>query len=93
MSKRGKEYSDYVQNTQEDDRQYKDMNLEKKVSDSIFKDPNARQRMTAFGKSKIDNGKLKKLISSKYDIIISDNSAQIMATLGRFKRGRFSSGK
>lgn len=93
MSKRGKEYSDYVQNSQEDDRLFKDMNLEKRVSEFIYKDPNAKQRMTAFSKSKIDNGKLRKLIQNKYDIIISENSAQIMATLGEIYQARYLSEK
>lgn len=86
MSKRGKEFSDYVQNSQKKNRSLKDETLEKKVTDIIFRDEKAKQRLTAFRKSKIEDAKLKKLIQNKYDIIISENSAQIMATLGSLTR-------
>lgn len=90
MSKRGKDLSDFVQNSQKKNLVFKDEPLEKKVMLMCYKDPKARDRYLAFKKSKIEDGKLKKLIQNKYDIIISDNSAQIMATLGGSDQARSS---
>ena len=89
MSKRGKQFSDYVQNSQKKNRSFKDEVLEKKVTNISFQNEKSKQRLASFRKSKIDDGKLRKFVQNKYDIIISENSAQIMATLGRNNQEKY----
>ena len=83
MSKRGQEYNNYNSGGKKKSQQLRDERFDKEVLDAISKDEMTKKRFLIFKKSKIDDGKLKKFVENKYDIIISEKSARILSTLGK----------
>jgi len=58
-----------------------DVQLGKRASDALSKDPEVNARYTSFKESKVDSNKLKKFIFNKYDLTISDVSSTIIAAM------------
>ena len=58
-----------------------DVQLGKRASDTLSKDPELNARYTSFKESKVDSNKLKKFIFNKYDLTISDVSSTIIAAM------------
>lgn len=58
-----------------------DVQLGKRASDTLLKDPDVNARYTSFKESKVDSNKLKKFIFNKYDLTISDVSSTIIAAM------------
>lgn len=58
-----------------------DVQLGKRASDTLLKDPEVNARYMSFKESKVDSNKLKKFIFNKYDLTISDVSSTIIAAM------------
>lgn len=58
-----------------------DVQLGKRASDMLSKDPELNARYMSFKESKVDSNKLKKFINNKYDLTISDVSSTIIAAM------------
>ena len=80
MSKRGQEYNGIIKNQKE--RKLQDEKMITEANVQFQKNGGVIERYTKFQTSKIDDNKLKKMVQNKYDIIISEDSALILAILG-----------
>lgn len=58
-----------------------DVQLGKRTSEMLQKDPEVNARYLSFKESKVDSNKLKKFIFNKYDLTISDVSSTIIAAM------------
>ena len=84
MSRRTTPLKNYSSSGTKRELVLKDERLEKESMAKIYESNEAKRRFDAFRNSKIEPAKLMKYIQNKYDIIVSEESSQILATLGGF---------